>query len=803
MRAVLAWLRLDLRRRARSLVALGLLLALSGGLVLAVTAGARRNGSALDRLREDSLPATAIVLPNQPGFDWAKVRTWPEVEALGQFSLNAVYGIDGVNTDDVSFPSASADFYTKLERPAILSGRMFDNTRADEVMVSRPFLSKYHKKVGDSLVARLFTPQQMDAALATGSPNAPPVSTAKGPRQTMRIVGVGRVPWLYEFGGGEDAGIIPPYGFYQRYQAELTGTHPEKTEVINSLVRLRGGSADLPRFRADLARLTGSNVDAIDLADGGRRVTNATSFEKNSLLLFALVAALAALLIVGQAIVRYVGSAIVDLEVLRALGLTRRESVAAAMAGPALAAAGAAVVAVVLAYAGSSRFPIGVGATVEPAPGLNADWLVLLAGAALLVVLVTLISYFAAVAALGRRAADRPARRSAAAALASRLGLPVPITLGTRLALEAGRGRTSVPVRPAMVGAIAGVLGVVAATTFHTGLIEAVQNPERYGQTYQAIGYAGFNGQNFATAEELRSGLAGLAAQPQVAGVNDSRLAPVTIHGASADAWELTPIGGGVSPVSIEGREPRADDEIAVAPKTAHDLKLKVGQRIQVKGEKTLSLRISGITFVPQGPHSTYDDGVWVRGGTMTTLYPSGFFKFHLILARFHAGVDADKASAALNRTFPFELSTGSPPADVLNLRTVRTLPTLLGAFLALLAVGAVGHALATAVRRRQHDVAVLRALGLTRPQVRGTVAWQATTLAIVGLLFGIPLGVALARTMWRVVAERTPVQYVPPIAILVLLLVGPLSVLVVNLLAAYPGHRAVRLRIGTVLRAE
>jgi ABC-type lipoprotein release transport system permease subunit len=97
----------------------------------------------------------------------------------------------------------------------------------------------------------------------------------------------------------------------------------------------------------------------------------------------------------------------------------------------------------------------------------------------------------------------------------------------------------------------------------------------------------------------------------------------------------------------------------------------------------------------------------------------------------------------------------------------------------------------------------VLRALGLTPQQVRTTVAWQATTLAVVGLVLGIPLGIALGRTVWRLVAERTPVQYVPPLAVLVLLLVVPIAVLVANVLAAYPSHRAVRQHIGAVLRAE
>ncbi|MDT4985375.1 MAG: putative transport system permease protein, partial [Pseudonocardiales bacterium] len=135
--------------------------------------------------------------------------------------------------------------------------------------------------------------------------------------------------------------------------------------------------------------------------------------------------------------------------------------------------------------------------------------------------------------------------------------------------------------------------------------------------------------------------------------------------------------------------------------------------------------------------------------------------------------------------------------------RQVRVLPIVLGLFLALLAVGAVGHALATAVRRRSHDIAVLRALGMTQSQCRWVVVTQASVLAVIGLLFGVPLGLAIGRTVWRVVADYTPVQYVPPMAVWALLLVGPAALLIANLLAAWPGHRAARLRIAHILRTE
>ena len=76
----------------------------------------------------------------------------------------------------------------------------------------------------------------------------------------------------------------------------------------------------------------------------------------------------------------------------------------------------------------------------------------------------------------------------------------------------------------------------------------------------------------------------------------------------------------------------------------------------------------------------------------------------------------------------------------------MAVLPLALSAFLALLAIGAVGHALSIAVRRRRHELAVLRALGLTRLQSRLVIATQASLLAVIGLAFGIPLGVALGR---------------------------------------------------------
>ena len=79
----------------------------------------------------------------------------------------------------------------------------------------------------------------------------------------------------------------------------------------------------------------------------------------------------------------------------------------------------------------------------------------------------------------------------------------MPVLVGARFALEPGRGKSALPVRPALVGAIAGVLGVVAAFTFSAGIADAAANPARFGQTAQLEGYVGSNGQLFGPAAKL------------------------------------------------------------------------------------------------------------------------------------------------------------------------------------------------------------------------------------------------------------------------------------------------------------
>ena len=131
------------------------------------------------------------------------------------------------------------------------------------------------------------------------------------------------------------------------------------------------------------------------------------------------------------------------------------------------------------------------------------------------------------------------------------------------------------------------------------------------------------------------------------------------------------------------------------------------------------------------------------------------------------------------------------------------TCPLILGVVLAVLAVATLAHVLLTSVRRRRRDIAMLKTLGLTRTQVLRLVAWQATALGAAALLAGLPLGVIAGRQAWVFFANAAGVAPQPNVPLPLILLAVPVTLLLANLIATWPGRNAARVRPAVALRAE
>ena len=142
-------------------------------------------------------------------------------------------------------------------------------------------------------------------------------------------------------------------------------------------------------------------------------------------------------------------------------------------------------------------------------------------------------------------------------------------------------------------------------------------------------------------------------------------------------------------------------------------------------------------------------------------------------------------------------------PPDINNYERVRPVPLALAALLGLLGAAMLAFGLVGAVRNRSRDLAVLRTLGFDGRQVGWTVAWQATVLAILALLLGVPAGVVLGRQAWNVLADRLAVPVDPARSVLLIVVAVAVTLALANAAAAIAGIRARRLRPADVLRSE
>ena len=118
-------------------------------------------------------------------------------------------------------------------------------------------------------------------------------------------------------------------------------------------------------------------------------------------------------------------------------------------------------------------------------------------------------------------------------------------------------------------------------------------------------------------------------------------------------------------------------------------------------------------------------------------------------------------------------------------------------------AVTMLAHVLVTSINRRRRDLAILKTLGFERGQLTAAVAWHATTLSLVALLIGLPVGVAAGRWVWSSFAGTIGIVPSSSVPIVVVLVTVPATLLLANLIALLPGRAAGRGQAATVLRTE
>jgi ABC-type antimicrobial peptide transport system permease subunit len=822
-------LRADVRRRWPALLSLALLLGLIGGVVLTAAAGARRTDTAYPRLLTWANASQVDVVPEGTGFTgyYTALAKLPHIAAMTTLGVYGMVLSPSNQTNVDVFSSPDGGYGVSVDRVKVLAGRPYDPKTPGQAMIGEQLASLEHLAPGGTL--HLYgVPSNPDGApeyskaitltyrvtaivvfddeiVPTGTNNALPTALVSWPFAAPAVAG--------ELSDGDEAAV--------RLQPGTSQT--AFTSAAQTLAK---------RYPS-----TDGFIIPMPLADEVNATERAIRPEAIALAVFAGLAGLIALAVIGQLLARQLALDAAEFPILRALGVQRPALVTLSLARLAIVTVSGAIVAVAVAIAASPLMPIGPARLAEPDPGIEVNVAILGAGFAAIALfpLAVLVppAWRAARQARGplgvaEPAAARQARPSRVAAALTHAGSVTGGT-GVAMAFEPGHGRTAVPVRSALVGSVIAVAALAAAAVFGASLVGLVSTPHDYGENWQQEVDFGFGTTSPTQVAQVPSVI------PAVSGYAAGNYGQLTVDGKIVPAVGLDQVRGGGYLTLLAGRAPAAPGEIALGAQTLRAIGAHLGQTVTVTVNQGTTggpgparpMRVVGVAVLPAFSRGSFaatglGTGAVVpaivlsagtREGTTGSPCSPGGLCYNFFLLRYKPGTDLAAEAAMITKVLtahgcPVGSCIVAPiadqrPGDIKNYASIRDTPLALAVVLAVLGVGTLAHMLLTGVRRRRRDLALLKTLGFTRRQVLGAVAWEASAFAAIALLIGLPLGVVAGRWAWAIFANAAGVSATATVPLSTVLLAIPATLLVANLIAAAPGWEAARLRPALVLRTE
>jgi putative ABC transport system permease protein len=766
-----------LRRRWLATLMVAGIVAVVSGAVLTLVAGARRTSTAPDAftaavggdlggsVTQESGPPRTAEVARLPG-----VRS---VEAMTFMFASVVDPTHESAADTIVFSGS------RLSTSRLAAGRAADPTNVHEFVANKKFVSEHQARLGDRYQLVTWTQDQLEQGQAfSGEPQGP----------SFEAVLVGILTWPETLEDKYATAIVSRALLDDDGTSSSTGIASATTLMA---VRLQPG-VTTDELRAELDGLPGG--DALSLEPGriiSSPVRNAVEAQAQGTWLMAAVAAIAAVVALGQLLSRHARLSPVERRPLAALGFTGGQLAEETIGRAAIPALGGIAAGTIFAVLASGLFPAGFVHEIEPNPGLRADLVVLIVGGGVLLLSllgwVTVALLTARPSSAGRtltRTSETFARRTPSAAAAT----------GTRFALTSHE-RSSTSALGTLLALALIVAGLVGATTFAASLDRLVSDRGRYGGNY-TFGLGDISGRS---ADDLRTLLAG---DPDIDGLMILSGAQARAGGATVGLVGMEHVQGVLAPRVLTGRLPVGPDEVALGRLTARQLHLQLGDELALVGAGgSGTYRVVGLAVVPGiGGIDGVGQGGVVTSKGLSRLEPNPDTTMAAITLRRGAPADAGQRIAALVGA---QTGTEDPPSAIVNVARVRRIPGLLALLLVALAVLTTVHALIVSIQGRRRDLAVLRALGGDRRWITRAVHWQATVLATAPLFLGVPLGLIAGAVVFRAFVDRIGALPDPaiPVGLVVALIVG--LVAVANLAAIVPARRARLIPAAQLLRDE
>ena len=796
----------QLRHRWRSWLAIAILISLVSGVVMAAVAAGKRTDSAIPHFVASH------------GFDAFvfSTRPLPQIASLpGVTGVTAIIGPDnGQPTCSCSHPLNPSNFGVAAIRGGgrpifnLVSGRLPDPSNPSEVVGSFTLQHDEGVQLGTVIRVPFYGRSQLSAYLnATGTPPRP-----SGPTVALRVVG---------FEASEldfPSGAAPSYLVYTS-PAFARAVIPRTAAAYIYDVRLRHGAADLPRFNAAATALGPNSVFTQNEDAQVASVEASVHPQAIGWWLLAALAGLVGLAVVGQALGRQSIAESEEYPTMVALGIERRQLVTLGLARTAAVGLAGALGAVVIATLLSPIAPLGEARVAEASTGITFDALILTLGALATVAVVTALGIWPAVRASRTSRSyhaivdARPAKVSGY--LAS-IGAPPSALIGVRNALERRSGGANVPVGSALLGTVLAVIALCGTAVFGASLSHLTATPALYGDPFQ-LNISNPNGGGIPDPKLLKS----LEHDPAVTAITQGIALPaIAIDKVVVGALAGTPIRGPLLLSTVDGHTPNAPGEVGLGATTMRQVGARLGSVVHVTLTSPSGLRRTAqFRVVAQMSLPVLGNAVSLGTGAVFTLAgyadaacppgPTRASCRQQVAQSSNGGtlasvVPGPRGQAAINHyleQYRTITALAITPTSLINFGEAVNFPLLFGAVLAVFGAATLLHLLVVSVSRRRREVGLLKVVGFVNHQVASTVAWQATTLAVAGIVVGIPVGIVVGQAVWREFANNlgaVPVSVVP-IGLIGVLVAGVL--LGANLIALAPALVATRSKPRELLR--
>ena len=819
-----------------------LLIGLIGGIGMAALAGARRTQSSYPQFLASTNPSDVTMFVYSggsqfPGKTSSLTKTISHlagvervVTSIGpQMVPLAANGAPRLSTLSNVFTSGSLDGMNMTQdRLAVVEGRLANPRRADDIVMTASAARILGVRVGQIVPLGFYSDAQTNSS-DFGSPRVVPRLKVKA-----RLVGL-VVPNTQVVQDDIDR----TYGAIFLDQALMQKlNHLEPGELVPALygVQIDHAHATITQVERELIGVVprGATYEFHVTSSVESQVELAIKPESVALGAFGTIAALVCLVLAAQAISRLLRRGEPDRRVLRALGARPAAAAFEGLFGVLVAVALGALLAFAVAALLSPFAPLGPVRPVYPGGRFAIDWTVLGVGVAVLILGLSSI----AVAPANRRSSHRTlltggsfAGRSKVLRGAEATGLPVAGVVGIQFALESGQGRTAVPVRSVLFGTALAVALVVTTITFASGLSNLVSRPPLYGWNWDYLLLPNNNIPPKAVSllnhdPKIMAWSGADSTDLEI----DGQEVPILIENARAK----------VAPPILSGHGLDNQHQIVLGAGTLAMLHKHVGETVLVslgtkKGAlgfiKPTALTIVGTATLPAVGYSSYIaehtsmgtgailplglfPASYVNGGADPNLHGPqlAFVRMRSDVSARAGRADLERIARAANNIFAADQNTFGnsvsvlgvlQPVQIVNYRSVGSTPVILAVGLAVGAILALGLTLASSVRRRRRDLAMLKTLGFTRRQLAAVVAWQSTTTALVGVVVGIPVGIVVGRELWTLFARSINAVPVPTVPVWSVLIVGVGTLVFANIVATLPGRSAARTPAALALRAE